>query len=122
MYLFLGPPIFVPSLSAIAVQEGGTAVIRCSAISNPPSSLTWFSETGASRQLLTSGDRILISPANRLTISNVQQGDNGFYTCLATNTFGSNATTGRLILAGKHRIIMELSESATHWVSPFFIY
>ncbi len=84
----------------MSVQENGEAVFICNVVSNPLATVTWFAEVGTTRQLLTPGPRIDISN-NILIISNVQQSDVGFYTCVATNVFGSNTTTARLVIAGK---------------------
>ena len=96
--LLSGPPFFLPSLSGLTVQESGEATFTCNVISNPPSSIIWL---GPGPQTLSSEGRISIS-YNVLTISNVQQGDDGFYSCVATNLFGSNTTTARLTFAGKY--------------------
>lgn len=100
--LDIGPPTFESSLSAVVIQEGDTAVFQCNIVSNPPSSVSWLYELGSYRRTLNSSARVTISPANVLTITDVQETDVGYYVCSAENTFGTNTTTGRLILGGMY--------------------
>ena len=93
-----GPPTFESSLAAIVIQHGDTANFQCVVVSNPPSTVSWYYELGNYRRPLNSSGRVTISPANVLTITDVQERDVGYYVCSAENNFGLNTTSGRLIL------------------------
>ena len=92
-----GRPAFSASLPAVDVSSGESAVFTCSVVSNPPATVSWAS--GTPPQTLSSNGRITISNTT-LTINNVQAVDEGFYECIAVNSFGQNSTSGRLTITG----------------------
>lgn len=94
-----GIPIFAP-LSPITVPLGGRAELECQVTSNPPATVTWFYELGSVIRSVTTGGRFTISPADVLTIIDVQETDVGYYVCSAQNAFGTNTTAGRLQIGG----------------------
>lgn len=97
---FPGIPAFATPLSPITVPLGGRATLECLVLSNPPASTSWFYELGSITRSIATEGRITISPANILTIVNVEDTDAGYYVCSAQNAFGRNMTSGRLQIGG----------------------
>ena len=93
--------MFDAPLSPGTVLLGNTAVVDCQVRSNPPATITWSYQLGTVTRTLATGGRVTISPGNRITIINVQEGDAGYYVCTARNVFGSNMTSGRLSIGSK---------------------
>lgn len=91
-----GHPAFAEPLSPVVAPLGGQAVFTCFVLSNPPATVSWV--FGVPPQPLVEGGRITISetPPFTLTISNVQAADEGFYECVAENSYGPNITSARL--------------------------
>lgn len=96
-----GIPVFVSPLFPGTISLGGTLALECQVLSNPNATVSWSYELSSNRVSLTTGGRVTISPANHLTISNVQASDAGYYVCTAENIFGRNMTSGRLLIGGK---------------------
>lgn len=94
--LVAGIPVFTASLTPITIQSGGIATLDCQVISNPPATITWLYELGSVTRVVTTGGRVIISPAHFLTILNVRDSDAGYYVCSAQNVFGINVTSARL--------------------------
>ena len=90
-----GHPEFGAPLPSITAAVGGRGEFNCDVLSIPPASISWSHDSGG---VLTSGGRFTISPTPSitLTITNVQESDEGYYICTAQNSFGRNATSGRL--------------------------
>ncbi|NWW37465.1 HMCN1 protein, partial [Panurus biarmicus] len=76
-----GPPV-------VKVQAGQRVELPCSAQGVPAPLVSWFRGTGA---VPTDGGKFLQSPEGALGISSVQLPDAGTYTCVATNSAGSDA-------------------------------
>ena len=91
-----GRPAFNPPLQPRTVTTASNTVIKCTVISNPPASLSWTfndNELENSARITVDGDQV--------TITNVQPADDGYYTCLAVNTFGTNKTSAKLTVKSK---------------------
>ena len=108
LFLPTGRPAFSPSLPAVEVSIGGQAVFTCSVLSNPPATVSWA--FGNPPQPLSTNQRIVVANTT-LTINNVQSSDEGFYECIANNSYGRNSTSGRLTIAGTYVYIMMVSKS-----------
>ena len=94
-----GRPAFSPPLPAVEVSIGGQAVFTCSVLSNPPATVSWA--FGHPPQPLSTNQRIVVANTT-LTINNVRGSDEGFYECIANNSYGRNSTSGRLTIAGSN--------------------
>ena len=93
---FLGVPAFEPLLESQTVVAGSTVTFQCSPIGDPPPSITW----SHNNQLLSEGGKISFTES-QLTITNVQEENDGFYECIASNAFGSNITSAKLSVNSK---------------------
>ena len=98
-----GHPEFGTPLPSITVAVGGRAEFTCDVLSIPPASVSWSHDSGGVQRNLTSGGRFTISssPSTALTITNVQESDEGYYICTAQNSFGRNATSGWLTVGSE---------------------
>ncbi|KAI1236572.1 hypothetical protein IHE44_0014825 [Lamprotornis superbus] len=81
------PPRIQRGPRVLKVQAGQRVELPCSAQGIPAPSVSWFRGTSA---LPTDGGRFLQSPNGALAISSVQLPDAGIYTCVATNSAGSD--------------------------------
>ena len=97
-----GRPAFSPPLPAVEVSIGGQAVFVCSVLSNPPATVSWA--FGHPPQPLSTNQRIVVANTT-LTINNVRSSDEGFYECIANNSYGRNSTSGRLTIAGMYSVL-----------------
>ena len=111
LFLATGRPAFSPSLPAVEVSIGGQAVFTCRVLSNPPATVSWA--FGNPPQPLSTNQRITVANTT-LTINNVQSSDEGFYECIANNSYGRNSTSGRLTIAGTDMYVMMVSKWASH--------
>ena len=74
-------------------------MFMCSVLSNPPATVSWA--FGHPPQSLSTNQRIVVANTT-LTINNVRSSDEGFYECIANNSYGRNSTSGRLTIAGSN--------------------
>ena len=88
---FSGVPAFDPLLESQTVVAGSTVTFQCSAIGDPPPSITW----SHNNEILSVGGKISFTES-QLIITNVQEENDGFYECSASNIFGSNITSAKL--------------------------
>ena len=75
-YIFLGPPGITEISPNTTVKEGDTVILNCSAVGNPPASITW-----------TKVKRVVNFP-----LRNISREAAGSYRCTAVNGVGSPAT------------------------------
>uniref|UniRef100_A0A8C3N479 Hemicentin-1 n=1 Tax=Geospiza parvula TaxID=87175 RepID=A0A8C3N479_GEOPR len=81
------PPRIQRGPRVLKVQAGQQVELPCSAQGIPAPSVSWFRGTSA---VPTDGGKFLQSPDGALAISSVQLPDAGIYTCVATNSAGSD--------------------------------
>ncbi|NXO39218.1 HMCN1 protein, partial [Locustella ochotensis] len=81
------PPRIQRGPRVLKVQAGQRMELPCSAQGVPAPSVSWFRGTSA---VPADGGRFLQSPDGALGISSVQLPDAGTYTCVATNSAGSD--------------------------------
>ncbi|XP_078660088.1 contactin-5-like [Branchiostoma floridae x Branchiostoma belcheri] len=86
-------PVFTVPPRPVSVSTGGAAIFDCVVTGSPVPSLSWTDNNNA---LIVSNGRFIISPNNSLIITDVRGTDAGFYTCHATNSFGTNAASAML--------------------------
>ncbi|ULU11856.1 hypothetical protein L3Y34_015321 [Caenorhabditis briggsae] len=89
-------PIFTSRLRDVYLRKNQSAIFECSVASSPAPKVTWDFQG----KILESNDRIQIEQANniaRLIISNVAPYDLGEYVCSATNEYGADKTSCRMI-------------------------
>ena len=96
-YAGSGQPSFRQPLSPVITPAGNQAVFQCNVISNPPATVSWT--YGTPQQNLSNGGRIFFN-SSTLIISNVQSSDEGYYHCIAQNSFGVNSTSAALTIGG----------------------
>ncbi|NXY61032.1 HMCN1 protein, partial [Callaeas wilsoni] len=81
------PPRIQRGPRVLKVQAGQRVELPCSAQGVPAPSISWFRGRSA---VPTDGGRFLQSPDGALGISSIQLPDAGIYTCVATNSVGSD--------------------------------
>ena len=90
-----GKSISAPSLLQppveTTVNESQTAIIKCTADSNPPAHVTWTKQNSS----LPVG-RHVVESSGALIVNDVRPGDEGFYSCRADNLLGSVNATAKL--------------------------
>ena len=84
-------PLLVEAPVAVTVNEGQTAVLKCSVDGHPSPKLTW-SKVNSSLPV----GRHLIGPSTALIIKNVKPEDAGVYSCSAQNLLGSTNASAPL--------------------------
>lgn len=74
------------------VLAGQTIVLRCDVIASPPASIVWtYPHTGTAPP-----KDVLVNPDGSITIQNINDFNQGSYTCSATNNIGTTTATGQI--------------------------
>uniref|UniRef100_A0A8C3TTC0 Hemicentin 1 n=1 Tax=Catharus ustulatus TaxID=91951 RepID=A0A8C3TTC0_CATUS len=81
------PPRIQRGPRVLKAQAGQRVELPCSAQGIPAPAVFWFRGTSA---VPADGERFLQSPSGALGISSIQLPDAGIYTCVATNSAGSD--------------------------------
>ena len=95
-----GQSISAPSLLQqpveTTVNESQTAILKCTAVGNPPPKVTW-SKVNSSLPV----GRHVVESSGALILQDVQPGDEGQYTCKAENLLGNINATAKLTVQCK---------------------
>ena len=90
-----GQSISAPSLLQqpveTTVNESQTAILKCTAVGNPPPKVTW-SKVNSSLPV----GRHVVESSGALILQDVRPGDEGQYTCKAENLLGNSNATAKL--------------------------
>ncbi len=98
---------FQPTFAKYPLQKttyasrGGDATIICQPEAAPVSVNTWEKNGQDLSGTIGTGGRMTQLPNGNLYITDLQNSDEGEYTCVATNMFGSAESTGQLKVLGK---------------------
>ena len=104
--------MFRTPLTPMSVSIGGVAIFRCDVYSNPVlQSVSWM--FGG---VIIVSDSLRITATNTsLTINSVQREDEGSYTCVVTNTYGSQQSSAILSI-GTIIVCLYVLVFITHYV------
>ena len=98
-----GQSISAPSLLQrpveTTVNESQTAILKCTAVGNPPPKVTWYKVNSS----LPVG-RHVVESSGALIIQDVRAGDEGQYTCEAENLLGGINATAKLTVQCKFQL------------------
>lgn len=89
--------------------EGGNITVICNPEAAPRPKFTWKKDNN----VIGSGGRRRILDNGNLVISPVSRDDDGLYTCIAQNTYGSDESSGRLIIMKGPTLIEKLPPKIT---------
>ncbi|NXL97263.1 PALLD protein, partial [Tyrannus savana] len=95
------PPQFTQKLRSQEVAEGNKVLLECRVTGNPVPDVRWFCE---GKELQNSPDIQIRSESgglHSLIIAEAFEDDTGRYTCLASNSFGSDSTSAEIFIEGK---------------------
>ncbi|XP_068043176.1 palladin isoform X3 [Anomalospiza imberbis] len=96
----LSPPLFTQKLRSQEVAEGNKVLLECRVAGNPVPDVRWFCE---GKELQNSPDIQIHSEGgglHSLIIVEAFEDDTGRYTCLASNSFGSDSTSAEIFIEG----------------------
>ncbi|NXM39419.1 PALLD protein, partial [Gymnorhina tibicen] len=94
------PPQFTQKLRSQEVAEGNKVLLECRVAGNPVPDVRWFCE---GKELQNSPDIQIHSQSgglHSLIIVEAFEDDTGRYTCLASNSFGSDSTSAEIFIEG----------------------
>ncbi|XP_032541368.1 palladin isoform X5 [Chiroxiphia lanceolata] len=94
------PPQFTQKLRSQEVAEGNKVLLECRVAGNPVPDVRWFCE---GKELQNSPDIQIRSESgglHSLLIAEAFEDDTGRYTCLASNSFGSDSTSAEIFIEG----------------------
>ncbi|KAM4837160.1 palladin isoform 1-T1 [Thomomys bottae] len=97
---FPSAPRFIQKLKSQEVAEGSRVYLECRVTGNPTPRVRWFCE---GKELHNTPDIQIRSEGgdlHTLTITEAFEDDTGRYTCLATNTSGSDSTSAEVFIEG----------------------
>ncbi|XP_075869502.1 contactin-3 [Nelusetta ayraudi] len=96
------PPDFArrPVRKSTVIQRGGEVALECRPHASPRAALSWWREG----KLLRDGGRQTVSEDGTLRITNISKVDEGRYTCVARNHFGTSSSSGTLLVKEPTRI------------------
>ncbi|KAK0155729.1 Leucine-rich repeats and immunoglobulin-like domains protein 1 [Merluccius polli] len=95
----LETPHLAQELEDRSVAVGDTVALQCKALGSPPPRISWLHND----QLLRPSDRLHFTPGNRLlVIGAARPEDAGRYTCLMSNTLGTERAHSRLQVSRRH--------------------
>ena len=101
-----GQSISTPSLLQrpveTTVNESQTAILKCTAVGNPPPKVTW-SKVNSSLPV----GRHVVESSGALILQDVRPGDEGQYTCKAENLLGTINASARLTVQCKSHFILQ---------------
>ena len=101
-----GQSISAPSLLQqpveTTVNESQTAILKCTAVGNPPPKVTW-SKVNSSLPV----GRHVVESSGALIIQDVRAGDESQYTCEAENLLGSINATAKLTVQCKFLLFLQ---------------
>ena len=101
-----GQSISAPSLLQqpveTTVNESQTAILKCTAVGNPPPKVTW-SKVNSSLPV----GRHVVGSSGALIIQDVRAGDESQYTCEAENLLGSINATAKLTVQCKFLLFLQ---------------
>ena len=101
-----GQSISTPSLLQrpveTTVNESQTAILKCTAVGNPPPKVKWFKVNSS----LPVG-RHVVESSGALILQDVRPGDEGQYTCKAENLLGTINASTRLTVQCKLHFILQ---------------
>ncbi|XP_054866913.1 contactin-4 isoform X3 [Amphiprion ocellaris] len=106
------PPDFTrrPVKKSTVIQRGGEVVLECRPHASPRATVSWW----RGGELLKDSKRQTIMEDGTLRITNISKSDEGRYTCVARNLFGTSSSTGTLMVKEPTRIVVPpLSLDAT---------
>lgn len=100
-----GPPVFRTPLEPVTIPVRGRATFDCDVYSNPMlQTISWMFNG-----VIIVSDNIHITVTDtRLIINNVQREDEGSYSCLVTNQFGSQQSSATLTI-GEYCLCVAIS-------------
>ncbi|XP_045931828.1 leucine-rich repeats and immunoglobulin-like domains protein 1 isoform X2 [Micropterus dolomieu] len=94
----LETPHLAQDLEDRSVVVGDTVALQCKALGSPPPRITWLRND----QLLRPSDRHHFTPGNQLlVIGSASLEDAGRYTCLMSNTLGTERAHSQLVVTGR---------------------
>ncbi|XP_074678954.1 palladin isoform X4 [Strix aluco] len=94
------PPQFTQKLRSQEVAEGNKVLLECRVTGNPVPDVRWFCE---GKELQNSPDIQIRSGSgglHSLIIAEAFEDDTGRYTCLASNSIGSDSTSAEIFIEG----------------------
>uniref|UniRef100_A0A8C4TM89 Palladin n=1 Tax=Falco tinnunculus TaxID=100819 RepID=A0A8C4TM89_FALTI len=94
------PPQFTQKLRSQEVAEGNRVLLECRVAGNPVPDVRWFCE---GKELQNSPDIQIHSASgglHSLIIAEAFEDDTGRYTCLASNSIGSDSTSAEIFIEG----------------------
>ncbi|XP_053922168.1 palladin [Cuculus canorus] len=94
------PPQFTQKLRSQEVAEGNRVLLECRVAGNPVPDVRWFCE---GKELQNSPDIQIRSGSgglHSLIIAEAFEDDTGRYTCLASNSIGSDSTSAEIFIEG----------------------
>uniref|UniRef100_A0A663M9U7 Palladin n=1 Tax=Athene cunicularia TaxID=194338 RepID=A0A663M9U7_ATHCN len=94
------PPQFTQKLRSQEVAEGNKVLLECRVAGNPVPDVRWFCE---GKELQNSPDIQIRSGSgglHSLIIAEAFEDDTGRYTCLASNSIGSDSTSAEIFIEG----------------------
>uniref|UniRef100_A0A8C3LCJ6 Palladin n=1 Tax=Chrysolophus pictus TaxID=9089 RepID=A0A8C3LCJ6_CHRPC len=94
------PPRFIQKLRSQEVAEGNKVLLECRVAGNPVPDVRWFCE---GKELQNSPDIQIHSGSgglHSLIIAEAFEDDTGRYTCLASNSLGSDSTSAEIFIEG----------------------
>ncbi|KAG8442620.1 hypothetical protein GDO86_011416 [Hymenochirus boettgeri] len=100
-YIYDAPPEFIVPLNEVTCETGEGVTLRCKVCGRQKASITW---KGPDHNVLSSDGHYSISYSDlgeaTLKIVGVTMEDDGVYTCIATNDFGSVSSSSSLRVLG----------------------
>ncbi|NXN07408.1 PALLD protein, partial [Indicator maculatus] len=94
------PPQFTQKLRSQEVAEGNRVLLECRVVGNPVPDVRWFCE---GKELQNTPDIQIHSGSeglHSLIIAEAFEDDTGRYTCLASNSVGSDSTSAEIFIEG----------------------
>ncbi|XP_010290856.1 PREDICTED: palladin-like, partial [Phaethon lepturus] len=94
------PPQFIQKLRSQEVAEGNKVLLECRVAGNPVPDVRWFCE---GKELQNTPDIQIRSGSgglHSLIIAEAFEDDTGRYTCLASNSIGSDSTSAEIFIEG----------------------
>ena len=101
MFMIARQPIITKVLNSVVLMRGSNQTFVCTAIASPPLTYGWRFDGNRFEQNVINHSILSNSTHSVLTLYNLQVNNEGMYSCLASNRYGTDSTSANITILCK---------------------